>query len=97
MDIGRFYLGIIVGLAFLTVSTTTWAGEILSAGTIVEKTIQASYSPGTNGRAQVSMNDERQPGQKTETSLYNFKTKCHKVARGRAAVLCLFSSPCRCE
>ncbi len=55
MNIGKFYSGIIVALALLTVSTTVRAVETLSADTIVKKTIQASYYPGADGRAQVSM------------------------------------------
>ncbi len=64
MNIGRFYSGIIVGLAFLTVSTTAWAEEPLSVDTIVKKTIQASYYPGTDGRAQVSMTMKDSQGRK---------------------------------
>lgn len=64
MNIGRFYLRIIVGLALLTVSTTAWAEEPLSVDTIVKKTIQASYYSGTDGRAQVAMTMKDSQGRK---------------------------------
>jgi len=64
MNIGRFYSGMIVGLALFSFTTNTWAEESLSVATIVEKAIQAAYYAGADGRAQVSMTMKDSQGRK---------------------------------
>ncbi len=64
MNIKKCYSTIIVGLVISVFGAKAWAGETLSADTIVKKTIQASYYPGTDGRAQVAMTMTDSQGRK---------------------------------